>query len=659
MAIILKFLKGSLHDAPFLKTFLLLLTVILVPSLGYSEASMLTKKEVETFNKQWFDEAFEKNWFPGATVAVVQSDQIIALQGLGVADIETGQKVDPNRTLFRVGSISKTMTALAALRMVDQGVLDLDKDINTYLKQVQLTNYYDEYVTTRNLLSHQGGFESLEIFHMVFDRNADVDMKAEDIQSGLVRTRPLSAARTYDNLGFGLLGHLLYEIDGRSFRDILTSEVFQPLNMPNTIVGLPDDRRKDASKCHVLAANGVAEHCQHDLLGTLVQGAGDMSTTAADMANYMIALLKLDSFLKPDTAAQMMNFDNSRIHPQMPGLGLGIFEVEFANRRCIGHGGSIEGFMSYFCLFPEQEIGVFVSVNGNYGEKPPLSISDVFSQLTGKKPPEDKTLLSPYQLIDNFMTAFVHKFIPQQVLSSGNVSVSSPNVSELTGIYFRDDLSRNLWGKLFAWLSVTDVTSTDDARLMIDDEGPYIEKAPLYYEFLSLENGKEEVAKVAFKKIDNEILMATNAYGILVKQPWYKGLQWTLYPFGLFSAMLLVGLVYSLCGKPGAYKKVIFVAGCSFLLFVLGLVLELEYAYLANQGKVDQMLAVAWRLIFPLSVIGFLYFIVRFPLFWWQKVTSDIGGKLFFSSLFLLMYLACIFMVWLMARWDLIFLFSA
>lgn len=658
MTIIFKLLKGRFHFSSFLKAFFLLLVVVLVPSLGYSETSILAKKEVEAFNKQWFKEVLENHWFPGATVSVVQGDQIVALQGLGVADIATGQKVDPNKTLFRVGSISKTMTALAALRMADQGVLDLDKDINTYLKEVQLPNFYDEYITTRDLLTHQGGFEELELFHMVFDHNADVDMKVEDIQSALVRTRKRSAARYYDNLGFGLLGYLLHEIDGRPFKEIMDSEVFQPLNMPNTVVGLPDNRRLDAAKCYFLGVSGKAEPCQQDLLGTLVQSAGDISTTAADMANYMIALLQLELFLKPDTADQMMSFEGRRIHSQMPGLGLSIFEDEFANSRCRGHGGGIEGFASYFCLFPGQEVGVFVSVMGNYGEGPPLSISDFIRQITAEKPPEEMVSLSSAQLVNNFMDAFAHRFIPLQKRSTDEAHVANANTGNLTGIYFRDDTSRNLWGKILPLLSVTKVTSMDDGTLMIDGEGPYIEKSPLYYERLSMEGDIEKISKVAFKLSDNEVLMAKSSYGILLKQPWYKSLPWTLYPLGLFSVMLLVGLIYSLCGKRAAYKKIIFIAGGSFVLFILGLLFELEYAYLAHQGKVSQAVATAWRLLFVVSTAGFVYFIVKFPVFWWQKVTSNIGGKLFFSSFFLLMYLASIYMVWLTIRWNLLFAFT-
>ena len=189
---------------------------------------------------------------------------------------------------------------------------------------------------------------------------------------------------------------------------------------------------------------------------------------------------------------------------------------------------------------------------------------------------------------------------------------------------------------------------------MIGDTGPFIAKSPLYYEYEEVENGVTNISQVAFGYKSGETLMAGNAYNMNVRQPWYATLQWTLLPFAFCSLVLLITTVYSLSGKKQAYKKVLHVAAGSFGLLIAGMVLELEYAYLVHQGEISSNIAVIWRSMFPLSVLGFLYFLLKFPSLWWQKINSNIGGKVFFSSFFFLIYLSCLMMIWLSIHWGLV-----
>jgi CubicO group peptidase (beta-lactamase class C family) len=97
---------------------------------------------------------------PGAVVAIVQNGNVILLRGYGVADSARGTPVDPDHTVFRLGSVTKPFTAIAALQLVEQGRLDLHADVNRYLRAFQVPEAFGRPVTAHDLLTHTAGFDT-------------------------------------------------------------------------------------------------------------------------------------------------------------------------------------------------------------------------------------------------------------------------------------------------------------------------------------------------------------------------------------------------------------------------------------------------------------------------------------------------------------------
>jgi len=610
----------------------------------------------------WATESLEKllgnSWVPGATLAVVQGDKIISLQGVGTSNIETGAAIDPEKTLFRIGSISKSLTALTALRMADKNLVDLDVNINAYLKSVQLEDKYSETITLRDLLGHRAGFEGMSLFHMVTGENSRIDMTAAEVARNLVRVRPLSAPRMYDNMAFGVVGYVLQEVLDKSFREVVESELFTPLEMETAVVGLPDARWKEAASCHEPGGGRSANICPHALLRTMVQGAGDISVTAMDMANFMKAVINPSSALSETTAAQWLDFEASRLHSKIGGMGLGIVELSYGNRRCFGHGGSIEGFISTFCVFPDQGVGVFLSINGNDEINPELSLSGILGLAGASQPEVDEGLLHPREFIKQFFGDFAERFIPNNEVDVTTSASSTSNqlaTAELVGTYFRDDISRSIWGGILTSLNPKVLSSSIDGELFINGRGPYTEKAPMYYEYAPLEE-LPSIARVAFALEDGELLMARDGYSVNVRQPWYSSGRWVLPLLAMATLILLFAPLYSFVAKPESYKGVLRVAACSFALFLCGLLLELEYASLIEQGKIFLILPTLWRLLFPLAVMGIIYM-------FWKLYSSGLlqtfigsGGGLVQKTVMLLTGLAALFVSWLAFHWGLVFL---
>lgn len=157
-------------------------------------AEGLDPAEVEAFADAHFEEAMAASGIPGAVVAVVRDGETVLLKGYGTSDVESGAPVDPERTLYRLGSITKPLLAIATLRLVERGLLDLDTDVNAYLKDVSVPAAYGEPVTLRHLLSHTAGFDADLSFSEV-PVGTDHRMSAEEIERRLQRVRPPSTLR--------------------------------------------------------------------------------------------------------------------------------------------------------------------------------------------------------------------------------------------------------------------------------------------------------------------------------------------------------------------------------------------------------------------------------------------------------------------------------
>src|SRR6185437_5435209 len=110
----------------------------------------------------------------GAVVAVVKDGKVLYAQGYGHSDIAKGTPVNPATSLFRIGSTSKLFTWTAVMQLVEQGKLDLDADVNTYLKDFKIPNTYAKPVTLRNLLTHNAGFEDGALGYLILDDSTRV-----------------------------------------------------------------------------------------------------------------------------------------------------------------------------------------------------------------------------------------------------------------------------------------------------------------------------------------------------------------------------------------------------------------------------------------------------------------------------------------------------
>jgi CubicO group peptidase (beta-lactamase class C family) len=307
----------------------------------------------------------------GAVVVVVRDGQVLTQRGYGYSNVARRTPVDPERTLFRPGSISKLFTWTAVMQQVEQGRLNLDADVNTYL-DFRIPDYRGQPLTLRQIMTHTGGFEEAVKSLIGFDRAAIPSY--DQLLKRWVPHRIFAPGTTpaYSNYATSLAGYIVQRVSGENFDDYVERHIFAPLGMRNSTFRqpLPARLRPMMSEGYRVAS---AEPVGFEIVGPAP--AGSASATGADMARFMIAHLNDGAgLLRPETARMMHTTRAAYGIGPLPRMLLGFYEVPINGQRVISHGGDTVGFHSEFFLFTDANVGLFISFNsaGRGGASLPL-----------------------------------------------------------------------------------------------------------------------------------------------------------------------------------------------------------------------------------------------------------------------------------------------
>ena len=337
--------------------------------------------ELEAFVDGAVREALAAEHVAGAAVSVVQNGQIVLSKGYGFADLKPARRVDPNRTLFRIGSVSKTFTWIALMQQVEAGRVRLDQPVNAYLPG-PLDPPKDGFrrpIRVRDLMTHTPGFEDLALGHL-FERDpAAVRPMNRYLQEERPRrVREPGQVSTYSNYGVGLAGAVAAQTAGVPFPELVERRVTGPLRMTRTTFREPYPARAglpapmppalaaDVSEGHRWTGAGFDErpfeYIQH------IAPAGSVSSTATDMARYMLAVLNggtLDgaAIYGPRTAAAFRTV-LQRPAPGVPGWAHGFLEYPLPGGWTgYGHNGATLSFHTSMVVVPQLGLGVVVTAN--------------------------------------------------------------------------------------------------------------------------------------------------------------------------------------------------------------------------------------------------------------------------------------------------------
>ena len=294
---------------------------------------------------------------PGVSIAIAAGSQLLWAAGYGMADLENFVPVTP-LTEIRLGSISKPVTAIAVMQLVEAGKMDLDGEIQRYLPSFPNKQWP---VTVRQLLGHLGGVRHY--------RDADEEgstrhytdrMEPLKIFAGDPLLFEPGTRYSYTTYGFNLLGAAVEAASGEKYLDYVQAHVFQPAGMDH----IRDDNAyaliPHRARGYRLTASGDIENCALADTSNKIPGGGLIST-ASDLVKFALAV-NSGTLIKKETVELMLTPQHTR-DGKATGYGMGFGVNQFEGRRQAGHGGGQQGISTQLVFYPGEGVALAIMVN--------------------------------------------------------------------------------------------------------------------------------------------------------------------------------------------------------------------------------------------------------------------------------------------------------
>jgi CubicO group peptidase (beta-lactamase class C family) len=533
-----------------------------VAASGEFAAAPTDPEDLEAFFDAFVTEGLSSHTLPGVSLAVVAGGETIFLKGYGYADIDQTLPVDPERTLFDVGSVAKLFTYTAVMQLVEEGRLDLHADINRYLTRFQVPATFPEPVTAAHLLTHTGGFDEWDIGAAVRTPEEVLPVCEYLAQRLPPRVRPSGELIGYSNHGTALAGCLVEEISGVPFATYIDTHIFAPLGMARSTFVWPPE---------LMADMAVGYRRENDTLQPMgiyyrhFGPAGELKTTAMDMTRFMLAHLQEGAagngrILEPETARHMHSQQFTH-HPLLPGITYGFFEERFNGHRALVHGGDTNPiFASLLVLLPEENVGLFIAHN-----------------------------TAEYAFREALVRAFMDRYFPRtdEVAPPEPLPEYAERAGRFTGLYAPTFLTRETSLEklltLFAQFRITTdasglLTLNEPAQLPGDTPLRWIEVEPGIFQSIE---GDDRM--VFFEDDAGHIThMATSRYpaAAFLPRTWVDGpvlhLELLVASIALFLSAIVTWIVRRRRGALAWHDHLLPLASALNLLFILGLAVMLQ-----------------------------------------------------------------------------------
>ena len=333
------------------------------PAMADAAAPSMTKADVDAWLDGFMPATLAQGDIAGAVVVVVKDGSVLTQRGYGYSDLAAHTPMDPERTLVRVGSVSKLFTWTALMQLVERGKIALDADVNTYL-DFEIPARDGKPITVRNLMTHTAGFEEQMKNALTYDAAAAQPFEALLKDWTPKRIFAPGTTPAYSNYATALAGYIVQRVSGMAFDDYIDAHVLGPLGMTSSTFRqpLPSDLQSRLAKGYLTASSPERPF---EIVG--LAPAGALTASAADIAKFMIAHLQQGrlgdaTILLPQTA-QQMHTTPLTILPRVERMLLGFWEANYKGRRVIAHGGDTLWFHGDLRLFIDDGVGMYVAFN--------------------------------------------------------------------------------------------------------------------------------------------------------------------------------------------------------------------------------------------------------------------------------------------------------
>lgn len=342
-----------------------------------------------------FAEAFDaeraEQGLPGAAVGVIEHGRLVFKHGSGVKGPDSTEPVEPD-TLFRIGSMTKALTATALIAAADEQDVSLDEPVQQVLPDLPLEPTQYQSLTYAQLLSHQSGLTDYASVNGPHEDNGLTSFfYSDEFADNITFMVPPGTFFNYSNTNYSVLGLLLERLDGSSYRDAVQRRVLDPLGMQRTYF-LAEDVLADGNYSAGTTTNaaGDMEAVEPDAYDNAwARPAGFAYSSVVDYAQYMEfllrdvpRLLRRSSWRAQHTSQVLMREGSSR---DGYGFGLTISEGlringELYDVPVVSHNGRINGFQSLFVLLPTEGFGVVMLGNSDTIALPGRSLVELLQR---------------------------------------------------------------------------------------------------------------------------------------------------------------------------------------------------------------------------------------------------------------------------------------
>lgn len=298
---------------------------------------------------------------PGVVVGIASSDSIIFLKGYGYSDYNKKIAVDPEKTLFQLGSIGKLFTSIGLLQQIEKKKISLNDDVNKYLVDWEIRNSFDQPVTPFHLLTHTAGFNDHFINYMA-KNNSEIESLGKHLPKNMPSVFKAPGTEiNYSNYSYALAGHLVEQVSGNSFENQIQTTIFNPIKMSSATYHIPDDYMK-----RDLYANGYKTRetfVAAKMFPRHAKPAGSIAATGKDMITFAQALLKRDTTLLKDESYNLLLNEQFTNHSKQTGYTLGMEVQNYSGHMAYAKTGQVDGFLSILIVFPDLDLAFFMSTN--------------------------------------------------------------------------------------------------------------------------------------------------------------------------------------------------------------------------------------------------------------------------------------------------------
>jgi CubicO group peptidase (beta-lactamase class C family) len=342
------------------------------PKIGPADQARCEADDLEM--KAGVEEILNRHPAVGLAVGVVRDGSLAFFYGHGVADIASGRPVTED-TVFRIGSLTKTFTAMAVMQLWEQRLLDLDAPANDYLRAYKLVPAKAAHrpATVRHLLTYTAGVPQAVYLSRVFKPTVGemvgfgrrVPALAEFYRGELHLVAEPGAMHIYSNHSFATVGQIVEDVSGEPLDRYFRGHIFEPLGMEGTDLLRSERVRGRLATDYALHSRGPRPIRDCDLI---TAGSGGIYSTTRDMARYVAALLgggagERGPVVKPETLAAMFA-PQYQPDPRLPGVGLAFYRRDIGGHLIVEKDGLVRGFASQMFVAPHDGVGVVAFTNG-------------------------------------------------------------------------------------------------------------------------------------------------------------------------------------------------------------------------------------------------------------------------------------------------------